>query len=83
MSFKFVLGAAFAALFVAVGLVCLLAPLRVRAFYVNQFRQAMTTAGLRDFHFLLEKIPGARFFRFYGVVSLATAAVIVAAMLWR
>ncbi|MDT7543684.1 MAG: hypothetical protein QOE33_3588 [Acidobacteriota bacterium] len=83
MTFKFVIGAAFATLFVAVGLLCLLFPLRVRAFYVDQFRRAITTAGLQDFSFLLEKIPGARFFRFYGVVSLATAALIVAALLWR
>lgn len=81
MTFKFAIGAIFATLFVAVGLLCLLAPLRVRGFYVSQFRQAMTTAGLQDFTFLLEKVPGARFFRFYGLVSLATAAVIVVALL--
>jgi hypothetical protein len=83
MTFKVVVGVAFAALFVAVGLLCLLLPLRVRAFYVDQFRRAMATAGLQEFSFLLEKIPGARFFRFYGIVSLATAALIVAALLWR
>jgi hypothetical protein len=77
------IGALFAAIFVVVGLLCLLAPLRVRAFYVKQFRQLMTTAGLQDFSFLLEKIPGAFFFRFYGVISLATAAVIIAALLWH
>ena len=83
MTFKFALGIAFAALFVVIGLVCLVFPLRVRAFYVDQFRRAMATANMEAFAFLLEKMPGARFFRFYGVVCFATAAVILAALFWR
>ena len=83
MTFKLAIGVAAAAIFVAVGLVCLIFPLRVRGFYLDQFRRALTTAGMQDFAFLLEKLPGARFFRFYGVVCFATAAAILALLFWR
>jgi hypothetical protein len=83
MTWKFMLGVFFAAVFVAVGALGVFFPRRVRAFYVDNFRRAMTTAKLEDFSFVLEKIPGAWFFRLYGAFSWLTAALIILGLYWR
>ena len=83
VTFTFVLGVVFASIFFVVGLLGLLFPERVRAFYLDNFRRALATTKLEDFSFVLNLLPGAWFFRAYGIVSLVTAAVIVAGLLWK
>ena len=82
-TFTFVLGVAFASIFFVVGLLGLLFPERVRAFYLDNFRRALAAKKLEGFSFVLDLLPGAWFFRTYGIVSLVTAAVIVAGLLWK
>lgn len=83
MRFTFWLGVVSASLFFVVGLLGLLFPARVRAFYLDNFRRALAAKNLEQFSFVLEMLPGAWFFRAYGVFSLVTAGVIVAGLLWK
>lgn len=83
MTVTFALGVVFAALFFAVGLLGVLFPARVRAFYLDNFRRALAARKLEGFSHVLNLLPGAWFFRLYGFISLATAALIIAALLRR
>jgi hypothetical protein len=78
--FKLIVGALGAALFTAVGLVALARPEAVRGFILNQYRQALASAKREELSFLLKVVPGARVFRVYGLVCLATALVIIFAL---
>jgi predicted Zn-dependent protease len=78
--FKLIVGSLGAILFLGVGFVALVRPDSVRGFILNQYRQALASAKREELSFLLKVVPGARVFRIYGVVCLATALVIIFAL---
>jgi hypothetical protein len=79
-TFKLVFGSLAVLVFAGVGLLSLARPSVVRAFCVDNYRQALSNVKDVDLTFLLKVVPGERVFRIYGLVSLATAAVIAYAL---
>ena len=78
--FKLIVGSLGAILFLSLGLIALISPDSVRNFCLNQYRQALASAKREELSFLLKVVPGARVFRIYGLVCLATALVIIFAL---
>jgi hypothetical protein len=79
-AFKLVMGWLGILVFGGVGLLSLARPSVVRNFCVDNYRQALSNVKDVDLTFLLKVVPGERVFRIYGLVSLATAAVIAYAL---
>ncbi|MFL6228357.1 MAG: hypothetical protein ACJ741_06225 [Pyrinomonadaceae bacterium] len=77
---KLVFGSLGILLFTVVGLISLVRPSAVRNFCVDNYRQALSSVKDVDLSFLLKVVPGERVFRIYGLVSLATAALIAYAL---
>ena len=78
--FKLIVGSLGAILFLSLGVFALVSPDSVRNFVLNQYRQALASAKREELSFLLKIVPGARVFRIYGLVCLATALVIIFAL---
>jgi hypothetical protein len=78
--FKLIVGSLGAILFLSLGSFALVRPEAVRGFVLNQYRQALASAKREELSFLLKVVPGARVFRIYGLVCLATALVIIFAL---
>ena len=68
-------------LLLAVGMISLLRPERVRNFCLDNYRQGLASMSQLDLSFLLKVVPGVRFFRLYGVVSIITALVMLFGLL--
>jgi hypothetical protein len=79
-TFKLAIGWLGTLVFAGVGLLSLARPAVVRAFCVDNYRQALSSVKDVDLSFLLKAVPGERVFRIYGLVSLATAALIAYAL---
>ena len=79
---KYLFGGLGVGVFLVVGLVSLIRPDVIRNFILEQYRQGLARVSREDLSFLLKVVPGARVFRIYGLVSLATAALIIFA-LWK
>ncbi|MDT7602588.1 MAG: hypothetical protein QOF61_585 [Acidobacteriota bacterium] len=77
---KLVFGSLGILVFAGVGVISLVRPDAVRNFCVENYRQALSSVKDVDLSFLLKVVPGTRVFRIYGLVSLATAAVIAYAL---
>ncbi len=60
-----------------VGIISLLWPARVRNFCLANYRQGLASMSQHDLSFLLKAVPGVRFFRLYGVMSIITALVLI------
>ncbi len=65
-----------AGLLLLVGIISLLAPARVRNFCLDNYRQGLAAMQI-DLSLLSKVVPGVRFFRLYGVVSIITALVML------
>ncbi len=70
-----------AGLLLVVGIISLLWPARVRNFCLANYRQGLASMSQLDLSFLLKAVPGVRFFRLYGVVSIITALVMLFGLL--
>jgi hypothetical protein len=79
-SIKLVFGSIAVLVFTCVGFLSLARPATVRNFCVDNYRQALSSVKDVDLSFLLKVVPGERVFRIYGLVSLATAALIAYAL---
>lgn len=78
---KQVVGWAGACALLFVGTLSLVRPEVMRNFILEQYRQALAARNLSELSFLLKVVPGTRIFRIYGVFSLATAGLIIYALL--
>jgi hypothetical protein len=79
-SIKLIFGSLGIIIFTGVGLLSLARPDAVRNFCIQNYKQALSSVKDVDLSFLLKVVPGERVFRIYGLVSLATAALIAYAM---
>lgn len=78
---KLFLGYLGAAALAVIGALCLAWPERVRDFYLDSYRRALSTLTRHDLSPLLRRFPGAGFFRLYGLFALISAAAIIWALL--